>query len=88
MKMLLFAAAIAAIGFATPSFAQEKSGGHYEWRERQIPGPNKSNISPRVRVWVVDALPEMANCDGDMMKSDAADCMKTMSARQMMPAKG
>ena len=50
MKMLLFAAAIAAIGFATPSFAQEKSGGHYEWRERQIPGPNKSNISPRVRV--------------------------------------
>ncbi|MBA4757990.1 hypothetical protein [Sphingosinicella sp.] len=88
MKIILFAAAIAAVGLATPTFAQEKSGGHYEWRERQLPGPNKSNISPRVRVWVDDAPPEMASCDCDMMKSHAANCMKTISARQMMPAKG
>ncbi len=88
MKMILFAAAIAAVGLATPTFAQEKSGGHYEWRERHVPGPNKSNIAPRVRVWVDDAPSRMASCDCDMMKSDAAHCMKTMSARQTMPAKG
>ena len=87
MKMILFAAAIAAVGLATPTFAQERSGGHYEWRERQVPGPNKSNISPRVRVWVDDAPSRMTSCDCDMMKSHAADCMKTMS-HQMMPAKG
>ena len=87
MKMILFAAAIAAVGLTTPTFAQEKSGGHYEWRERQVPGPNKSNISPRVRVWVDDAPSRMTSCDCDMMKSHAADCMKTMS-HQMMPAKG
>ena len=88
MKMIWFAAAIAVVGLATPTFAQEKSGGHYEWRERQVPGPNKSNISPRARVWVDDSPSRMASCDCDMMTSDAADCMKTMSARQMMPAKG
>lgn len=88
MKKLVFAAAIAAVGLATPTFAQDKAGGHYEWRERQIPGPNKSNIMPRIRVWVDHAPSEMASCDCDMMKSDAAGCMKTMSARQMMPAKG
>ena len=87
MKMIWFAAAIAVVGLATPTFAQEKSGGHYEWRERQVPGPNKSNISPRARVWVDDAPSRMASCDCDMMTSDAADCMKTMS-HQMMPAKG
>ena len=88
MKMIWFAAAIAVVGLATPTFAQEKSGGHYEWRERQVPGPNKSNISPRARVWVDDAPSRMASCDCDMMTSDAVDCMKTMSARQMMPAMG
>ena len=88
MKMIWVAAAIAVVGLATPTFAQEKSGGHYEWRERQVPGPNKSNISPRARVCVDDAPSRMASCDCDMMTSDAADCMKTMSARQMMPAKG
>ena len=88
MKMILLAATIAAIGFATPTFAQEKSGGHYEWQERQVPGPNKANITPRVRVWVDDTPSQMAKCDCDMMKSDAAGCMKTMSGRQTMPSKG
>ncbi|WP_233203744.1 hypothetical protein [Novosphingobium sp. HII-3] len=33
-------------------------------------------MSPR-RVWVPDA-PQMANCNCDMMKMSAADCMKEM----------
>ena len=88
MKMIWFAAAIAVVGLATPTFAQEKSGAHYEWRDGPVPVTNKSNRSPRARVLVVEAPSRMASCDLDMMTSDAADCMKTMSARQMMPAKG
>ena len=88
MRMIFAAAVLAATAFAAPSFAQEKTGGHYEWQERYVPGPNKSNITPRTRVWVKDGASQMAHCDCDMMESDAADCMKSMSARHMMPAKG
>ncbi|HJS11515.1 hypothetical protein [Sphingopyxis sp.] len=88
MKMILAAAILAATAFAAPSFAQEKKDGHYEWQERYVPGPNKSNIASRTRVWVRDAASQMAHCDCAMMKSDAADCMKSMFGKATMPSEG
>ncbi|WP_422059617.1 hypothetical protein [Sphingopyxis sp.] len=88
MRMFFAAAVLAATAFAAPSFAQEKTGGHYEWQERYVPGPNKSNINPRTRVWMKDAASQMAHCDCAMMKSDAADCMKAMSGKATMPSEG
>lgn len=83
MKMILSVAALAAATLAAPVSAQDAAGGHYEWQTRQVPGPNKSNINPRVRVWVKDAPTQMATCACDMMKADPADCMKSMSGARM-----
>lgn len=77
MKILLtFAAALAAFTSVSAASASERSGGHYEWQNRVQPGPNKSNLPSRVRVWVKDAT-AMASCDCAMMcdKATSADCM-------------
>lgn len=78
MKMMFTAAAMfAAATAAAPALAQDASGGHYEWQTRQVPGPNKSGITQRVRVWVKDDPAKTASCDCAMMhdKAKAADCM-------------
>ena len=82
MKILLtIAATLAAFTSVSAASASETAGGHYEWQNRVQPGPNKSNLPSRVRVWVKDDQARLANCDCDMMKFAAADCM-------MMPGKG
>ena len=82
MKILLtIAATLAAFTSVSAQAANDRGPGHYEWQSRPTPGPNKSNLPSRVRVWVKDDLARMANCDCDMMKVAAADCM-------MMPGKG
>ena len=87
MKTIIAMAAALAAFTTTPSFAQEK-GGHYEWQSRQVPGPNKSGATTRVRVWVADKPDQMAKCDCAMMKSDAAGCMHAMPEHRMSPSKG
>ena len=82
MKILLTnAATLAAFTSVSAASASETAGGHYEWQNRVQPGPNKSNLPSRVRAWVKDDQARMADCDCDMMKVAAADCM-------MMPGKG
>lgn len=82
MKILLtIAATLAAFTSVSAAYASDKAGGHYEWQNRVQPEPNKSNLPSRVRVWVKHDQTKMANCDCDMMKVAAADCM-------MMPGKG
>ncbi|HMO73744.1 MAG TPA: hypothetical protein PKD99_00620 [Sphingopyxis sp.] len=88
MKPFFAVAAFAAATLAAPVFAQEQSGGHYEWQTRQVPGPNKSNTNSRFRVWVKDKPGQMAHCDCDMMKVSPADCMKKMSGDHKMPPQG
>ncbi len=82
MKILLtLAATLAAFTSVSAQAANDRGAGHYEWQSRPTPGPNKSNLPSRVRFWVKDDQTKMANCDCDMMKVAAADCM-------MMPGKG
>jgi hypothetical protein len=88
MKTIFTVAALAAATLATPVFAQGAPGGHYEWQTRQVPGPNKPNINPRVRVWVKDEPARMAHCDRDMMKSSPAACQSEMPGVHMMPSQG
>lgn len=83
MKTIFAVAALAAATLAAPALAQEAPGGHYEWQTRQVPGPNKSNTTSRVRVWVKDKPAQMAECACDMMKSNPADCMKKMAGDHM-----
>ena len=88
MKTIFAVAALAAATPAAPVLAQEASSGHYEWQARQVPGPNKSNTTSRVRVWVKDKPVQMANCDCDMMKMSADDCMKPMQPGSAAPSAG
>lgn len=88
MKTIFAVAALTAATLATPVFAQAAPGGHYEWQTRQAPGPNKSNIKSRMRVWVKDDAARMADCDCDMMKSSPGDCMRKMPNGQKMPSQG
>ena len=82
MKILLtFAATLVTFTSVSAQAANDRGPGHWEWQNRSQPGPNKSNLPSRVRVWVKDDQAKMANCDCDMMKVAAADCM-------MMPGKG
>lgn len=77
MKILLtIAATLATITSASVVSASERTGGHYEWQNRAQPGPNKSNLPSRVRVWVKDMV-AVADCDCAMMKdkASAAACM-------------
>ncbi len=72
--------AVLALGTAsTAAFAADSDapkGGHYEWRQVPQFGPKAPLTAPR-RVWVPDAQ-QAANCDCDMMKMSASDCMKGM----------
>lgn len=77
MKILLtFAVALAALTSVSAASASERAGGHYEWQNRAQPGPNKSNLPSRVRVWVKDMV-TVADWDCAMMKdkASAAACM-------------
>lgn len=80
MKILLtFAATLAALTSVSAASASERAGGHYEWQNRAQPGPDKSNLSSRVRVWAKDAV-AAADCDCAMMRDKA-----TMAACMDMP---
>ena len=77
MKILLtIAATLVAITSVSAASASERAGSHYEWQNRAQPGPNKSNLPTRVRVWVKDMV-AVADCDCAMMKdkASAAACM-------------
>jgi hypothetical protein len=77
MKILLtIAATLAVFTSVSAASASERAGGHYEWQNRAQPGPNKSNLPSRVRVWVKDMV-AVADCDCAMMKdkASAAACM-------------
>ncbi len=74
-KMTL-AALAAALSFSAPAWAGDQTNapqGHWEWRSAPQFGPKAPLTAPR-RVWVPDTA-QMANCDCDMMKMSAADCM-------------
>lgn len=78
MKILLtFAATLAALTSVSAASANERTGGHYEWQNRAVFGPNKANLPTRVRVWVKDAPAMAADCDCAMMRDKAkmASCM-------------
>jgi|GEM_PF-564796 len=77
MKILpTIAATLAAFTSVSAASASEASGGHYEWQNRAQPGPNKSNLPSRVRVWVKDAS-TVAICNCAMMHDETtkAACM-------------
>lgn len=89
MKTILaFAAALAALTTASVANASERTGGHWEWKNRPSVGPNKSNIPSRVRVWVKDDQQRIASCDCPMMKTNPADCMMDMPGKNPTPSKG
>lgn len=72
MKILLIlAATLAAFTAVSAASAAERPGGHYEWQNRPVYGPNKANLPSRVRVWVKDAM-SVASCDCAMMRDEAA----------------
>ena len=82
MKFHILVAALgAALALPLPALAsgQQSGSGHYEWRSVPQFGPRAMGPT-RQRVWVPDA--KMANCDCDMMKMSAADCMKHMHGRR------
>src|SRR3546814_12042952 len=91
-RSILFGAAVAALSLglgSTPAFAQADAsppGGHYEWREVPQFGPRATGPA-RKRVWVADHA-QMANCDCDMMKMSADDCMKGMHHMGAKPSAG
>lgn len=77
---VLFAALGMALALPLPALAaesQHQSGsGHYEWRPVPQFGPRATGPAQK-RVWVSDHA-QMANCDCDMMKMSANECMKEM----------
>ncbi|OYW89097.1 MAG: hypothetical protein B7Z20_00910 [Sphingobium sp. 32-64-5] len=91
MKTFTIAAALGAALLApATAFAadspQERGSGHYEWRDAPQPGPRSTGPTHK-RVWVPDH-PQMANCDCDMMKMSADDCMKPMQPGSAAPSAG
>lgn len=87
---VLFAAIGVAIALPLPSLAaegQHQSGsGHYEWRPVPQYGPRATGPVQK-RVWVPDNA-QTANCDCDMMKMSAADCMMNMQGKSKAPSAG
>lgn len=71
----VFGAALLAPVAAHAADAPQSSSGHYEWRSLQQAGP-RAAAPARQRVWVSDQ--QVADRDCDMMKMNAADCMKPM----------
>lgn len=89
MKMIFTLAAVAAaLAGASVASAHDNAGGHWEWQSRPTFGPNKSNVPSQVRVWVKDRGSEVANCNCDMMKMSAADCMMDMHGKSKAPSAG
>ena len=82
--------AVLALGItSTAAFAADsdsRPGGHYEWRQVPQFGPKAPLTAPH-RVWVPDAQ-QVANCDCDMMKMSAADCMMNMQGKPKAPSAG
>jgi hypothetical protein len=90
MKTFTIAAALGAALIASAAAyaadAPQKSGsGHYEWRQVPQFGPKAPLTAPQ-RVWVPDNA-RTADCDCDMMKMSAADCMMDMH-RPKVPSAG
>ena len=86
--ILILAAAIAALTTASTSFANTPAGGHWDWQTRPTPGPNKSNLPQQVRVWIKDAGTEVADCNCNMMKMSAPDCMMDMQGKRAATSAG
>jgi hypothetical protein len=79
IKLLFLAAAFAAVGslpVAAQAAEHTNASGHYEWRSVQQVGP-RAPATAQHRVWVADGR-QVADCDCDMMKMTAADCMMPM----------
>lgn len=80
---ILFTALGIALAAALPAHAasdhQAHGSGRYEWRQVPQPGPRATGPSLK-RVWVPAhaANARIADCDCDMMKMSADDCMKSM----------
>lgn len=80
MKTFSLVAAFSA-AFLTPvaamaADAPQSNSGHFEWRSIQQVGP-RAPATAQHRVWVADGQ-QVADCDCDMMKMTAADCMMPM----------
>lgn len=77
---VLFLALGMALSLPISAFAAEGQhqggSGHYEWRPVPQFGPRATGPAQK-RVWVGDHA-QMANCDCDMMKMSANECMKEM----------
>ena len=76
---VLFAALGMALALPLPALAadnQQHGSGHYELRQVPQAGPRTSVHVPR-RVWVSDHA-QLADCDCDMIKMRAGDCMMDM----------
>ena len=85
----LISAAMLAVSLAAPAWAADQNSapqGHWEWKSVPQYGPRATGAAQK-RVWVADRA-QMANCDCDMMKMSAADCMKSMHDRRMSPSAG
>lgn len=86
MKSILTLAAFAtALAGASAASAQDRAGGHWEWRTAPSFGP-RATAPTRTRVWVRDSEARMASCDCAMMKGDAAGCMMGMPGSASPPA--
>ena len=77
---ILFAVLGMALAVPFPAVAAddqpEHGSGRYEWRQVPQVGPRATGPALK-RVWV-PAHAQMADCDCDMMRMSAADCMKSM----------
>lgn len=88
MKTILALAAVAAaLSAASVASAHDSAGGRWEWKTLPTLGP-KSTVPSRTRVWIKDSETRMANCDCDMMKMHADDCMKRMQRKNAAPSAG
>jgi hypothetical protein len=88
LKMIL-AAMAAALSVAAPAWADaahSTNQGHYEWRSVPQYGPRATGPVQR-RVWVADHA-QMANCNCEMMKMSADDCMGAMHRGRDKPSAG
>ena len=76
---MMSAALAAAMSLTAPAWASDQTHapqGHWEWQSVPQYGPRATGPAQK-RVWVPDNA-QMANCDCDMMKMSAADCMMNM----------
>ena len=89
IKTSISAALLAVLSLAAPAWAADQTSapqGHWEWKSVPQYGPRATGPAQK-RVWVADSA-QMANCACDMMKTGAADCMKSMHDHRMSPSAG